>query len=158
MIYSLMHLQNITFIWVLFMAMYPSPFYRTLTHTDNTAMAPKLPLNAMRDLDEFQGETKCLMMANIDLELVSVATHTATFTQNMMNFRMIFCSATTAAIADNALDGQIRIEFVILNRFNPSKSIRGVQFNHKMIFEVLIFFVDLLCAFSCVSGSWLCII
>eukprot|EP01084_Bolivina_argentea_P263367 445748_1 len=52
-----------------------SPFWWELEFTEDTAMAWKIPVNALRNLAEYQVPTKWLMTVDIDFELYSSTIH-----------------------------------------------------------------------------------
>eukprot|EP01083_Nonionella_stella_P095044 266746_1 len=61
-----------------------SPFWKQLRITNETSMAWKLPYNALRNLAEYQVQTKWLMNVDLDFELYSSTMHDSVYLNTML--------------------------------------------------------------------------
>eukprot|EP01083_Nonionella_stella_P289264 984409_1 len=61
-----------------------SPFWKQLRITNETSMAWKLPYNALRNLAEYQVQTKWLVNVDLDFELYSSKIHDSIYLKTML--------------------------------------------------------------------------
>eukprot|EP01083_Nonionella_stella_P095045 266747_1 len=81
-----------------------SSFWKGLRVTDDLSMAWKLPYNALRNLAEYQVQTKWLMNVDLDFELYSSTVHDSVYLNSLLATAGTYSNHTIFIVAAFAVD------------------------------------------------------